>query len=81
MSPSLRGRGLKYKAGFENAFITKVALFTRAWIEITWTKSNFLDTLVALFTRAWIEIWLGPHLNFKSYVALFTRAWIEIPPL
>ena len=34
----------------------KVALFTRAWIEIYY--GNFLDyaPYVALFTRAWIEI-------------------------
>ena len=34
-----------------------VALFTRAWIEISTAVVNFLDTSVALFTRAWIEIY------------------------
>ena len=33
-----------------------VALFTRAWIEITICTYLFCDYNVALFTRAWIEI-------------------------
>ena len=36
-----------------------VALFTRAWIEITFLLCIFYRYLVALFTRAWIEIVLG----------------------
>ena len=34
----------------------KVALFTRAWIEIFITPSFNLPLRVALFTRAWIEM-------------------------
>ena len=34
----------------------RVALFTRAWIEITAEKNKLDKTEVALFTRAWIEI-------------------------
>ena len=35
----------------------RVALFTRAWIEIKAVAKPFEDyTEVALFTRAWIEI-------------------------
>ena len=34
----------------------KVALFTRAWIEITSGWNFFVHSFVALFTRAWIEI-------------------------
>ena len=33
-----------------------VALFTRAWIEITTILGICAIVLVALFTRAWIEI-------------------------
>ena len=55
-----------------------VALFTRAWIEITFLLAlNFADT-VALFTRAWIEIRQETHAEKRLFVALFTRAWIEI---
>ena len=35
---------------------TQVALFTRAWIEITLAIRAVDITPVALFTRAWIEI-------------------------
>ena len=34
----------------------KVALFTRAWIEITIAIYTFYNITVALFTRAWIEM-------------------------
>ena len=55
-----------------------VALFTRAWIEISWFDVNYRKTSVALFTRAWIEI-IAVIQNDKCFlVALFTRAWIEI---
>ena len=33
-----------------------VALFTRAWIEITVAPVGIFNIFVALFTRAWIEI-------------------------
>ena len=33
-----------------------VALFTRAWIEITIACGSASTVMVALFTRAWIEI-------------------------
>ena len=33
-----------------------VALFTRAWIEITAALNALSKYAVALFTRAWIEI-------------------------
>ena len=36
--------------------ISKVALFTRAWIEIVWITPTTVNYNVALFTRAWIEI-------------------------
>ena len=34
----------------------RVALFTRAWIEISHRRRLILQSSVALFTRAWIEI-------------------------
>ena len=58
--------------------MTSVALFTRAWIEISTAVVNFLDTSVALFTRAWIEIPAIAKRCMTAFVALFTRAWIEI---
>ena len=33
-----------------------VALFTRAWIEMTSYPMKYQVTAVALFTRAWIEM-------------------------
>ena len=56
----------------------RVALFTRAWIEITWNTAPLLRGFVALFTRAWIEIPKSRAKKFVPAVALFTRAWIEI---
>ena len=56
----------------------RVALFTRAWIEILNRRIVKLVPLVALFTRAWIEINYFLHLHNIGQVALFTRAWIEI---
>ena len=34
----------------------QVALFTRAWIEITRKGGTIPKNIVALFTRAWIEM-------------------------
>ena len=59
----------------EKAF---VALFTRAWIEISGKYPFFVKNSVALFTRAWIEISVLFFHAVIIYVALFTRAWIEI---
>ena len=56
----------------------KVALFTRAWIEIARYWSNAASAAVALFTRAWIEIIEVFWCFVPKSVALFTRAWIEI---
>ena len=38
------------------SFEFRVALFARAWIEITWNKKKERLFTVALFARAWIEI-------------------------
>ena len=55
-----------------------VALFTRAWIEISKKLTLQQQNAVALFTRAWIEMLLTFATHGLPYVALFTRAWIEI---
>ena len=47
----------------------EVALFTRAWIEISAKYPFFVKNSVALFTRAWIEImW-----NIEIFIALESR--------
>ena len=55
-----------------------VALFTRAWIEMSLITSRFNTITVALFTRAWIEMLMYYKALRTALVALFTRAWIEI---
>ena len=77
-SPSSRGRGLKSQHSHSARIAIVVALFTRAWIEISSSSSEDFTTSVALFTRAWIEI--SPFMKNAPLkpVALFTRAWIEI---
>ena len=78
MSPSSRGRGLKWCAYCRLQFFPRVALFTRAWIEMIAALNASSKYDVALFTRAWIEILSHPVLWTIIPVALFTRAWIEI---
>ena len=41
----------------------KVALFTRAWIEMSVTKEHSHNVFVALFTRAWIEMQLPQYVD------------------
>ena len=55
-SPSLRGRGLKYHIDKLRFDLDAVALFARAWIEITPFDYVYTTVYVALFARAWIEI-------------------------
>ena len=64
----------------QNYFVRqpKVALFTRAWIEISKNKIQGVAMEVALFTRAWIEIIRAKDGSQTTAVALFTRAWIEM---
>ena len=78
MSPFSRGRGLKSKDVKSYNFVMKVALFTRAWIEISFLHDVWPILCVALFTRAWIEIVNVNKSDIRQIVALFTRAWIEI---
>ena len=56
LSPSLRGRGLKYHIDKLRFDLDAVALFARAWIEITPFDYVYTTVYVALFARAWIEI-------------------------
>ena len=78
VSPSSRGRGLKFQRLWYRLIKAIVALFTRAWIEIPKPRLKRLDDLVALFTRAWIEIAVYRCQHRQYLVALFTRAWIEM---
>ena len=78
LSPSSRGRGLKYKTITQFSHGFDVALFTRAWIEMARPLITKSLKKVALFTRAWIEIYEKVIKNQVLSVALFTRAWIEI---
>ena len=78
VSPSSRGRGLKYLLILLNDFALWVALFTRAWIEIHPKEVVKHCNDVALFTRAWIEMQNKKASRRFGLVALFTRAWIEI---
>ena len=56
LSPSLRGRGLKYRLCLLCIRQPLVALFARAWIEIAIADGSTSAVIVALFARAWIEI-------------------------
>ena len=55
-SPSLRGRGLKLILTLCAIINVSVALFARAWIEISAKKQLECMYSVALFARAWIEM-------------------------
>ena len=78
LSPSSRGRGLKYCKIICAYIFWIVALFTRAWIEII--------NGTVIIGRTWSPSSRGRGLKSKYYctgchfalVALFTRAWIEI---
>ena len=58
-----------------------VALFARAWIEITNACVVHFKSDVALFARAWIEMNMLIIYIINTHVALFARAWIEIMSL
>ena len=70
---------MKYAHALINDCFNLVALFARAWIEISQSPKNLSHHFVALFARAWIEISpTGVYTITEDYVALFARAWIEI---
>ena len=80
-SPSLRGRGLKSTNTTGIPVTALVALFARAWIEMSKIIKSPFVALVALFARAWIEMNEGIKSYSRLFVALFARAWIEIEAL
>ena len=45
LSPSSRGRGLKYRSSSYEQKKKQVALFTRAWIEISCAKDCIIATM------------------------------------
>ena len=73
MSPSLRGRGLKFKYVHRVCIVFVVALFTRAWIEIKYFVLRYIPYQVALFTRAWIEI----DKSLIIIISIFSRPLYE----
>ena len=56
MSHSTRVRGLKYYGTVDATYRGSVALYTSAWIEITYICPSRLTGGVALYTSAWIEM-------------------------
>ena len=62
-------------------YISAVASFAEAWIEISVTPSNVSDAGVASFAEAWIEIFMCYMNSVSDLVASFAEAWIEIYPL
>ena len=78
LSPSLRGRGLKFDKVYKaHKAVRSPSLRGRGLKSIT-TPHIFPLILVALFARAWIEIAGTACKTIKNTVALFARAWIEI---
>ena len=69
---------MKLKNTYRNFTLKQVALFVRAWIEISAKLAKRSCDFVALFVRAWIEIWEDEEPFDIGKVALFVRAWIEI---
>ena len=56
----------------------RVALYARAWVEITLQSAIILALIVALYARAWVEIRLWRQDADVGFVALYARAWVEI---
>ena len=77
-SPSSRGRGLKYLQYFKSVTKLRVALFTRAWIEIRFVVSEFGIPKSPSSRGRGLKYHITPLKDCYQHVALFTRAWIEI---
>ena len=69
---------MKYIIPHNSLSYHHVALFARAWIEISVNSVKWFLSMVALFARAWIEIEALSVSALSQPVALFARAWIEI---
>ena len=78
MSPSLRGRGLKYCTTLCTPQGCRVALFTRAWIEIQITRFIGADSGSPSLRGRGLKYMIRSNQDIQRAVALFTRAWIEI---
>ena len=76
-SPSLRGRGLKWLPYALNV-LDRVALFTRAWIEIVKPKAVCQALRSPSLRGRGLKFDYLIEIGVKRIVALFTRAWIEI---
>ena len=55
-----------------------VALYARAWVEISAIALTSSASLVALYARAWVEISSIFVRSETMAVALYARAWVEI---
>ena len=79
MSPSSRGRGLKWFKDLDCKHAILSPSSRGRGLKYCTGLMQFWFCSVALFTRAWIEILYGLIfiISFRP-VALFTRAWIEI---
>ena len=78
MSPSLRGRGLKYIQGRALAMPAPSPSLRGRGLKSNIVSAIHVVQAVALFARAWIEIACMKWQCHGVYVALFARAWIEI---
>ena len=78
MSPSLRGRGLKFPQFFFIIPNSQSPSLRGRGLKCRYRLLKNEKKSVALFTRAWIEIHDIICVANEKSVALFTRAWIEI---
>ena len=77
-SPSSRGRGLKFSKYSDLKNLVTVALFTRAWIEISDLSFSSSSVLSPSSRGRGLKSLSHSFSSFQQQVALFTRAWIEI---
>ena len=59
-------------------YISAVASFAEAWIEIASEPEKKKGGAVASFAEAWIEIRQKTKQSPQGFVASFAEAWIEI---
>ena len=77
-SPSLRGRGLKYRICKDCVCTSWVSLFTREWIEIFFFHRLPLAGGSPSLRGSGLKLLGFIWKKSKSSVSLFTREWIEI---
>ena len=71
-------RGLKFTNLFHFHYLSAVAPYMGAWIEIILPHIILYLILVAPYMGAWIEIWLEVERADEGLVAPYMGAWIEI---